>query len=260
VGRLRHPLEKHGAVGGGNAVNEEKKPIAQDAYEKLADAYAEMIETKPHNAYLERPATLSLLPDVKGKRVLDAGCGPGLYADLLVQRGAEVFAVDASPRMLEHARRRLGGRATIMLHDLREPLGFLGDDSINLVLTSLVMDYIEDWVPVFKEFRRVLKSDGVLVFSVGHPAINFVLKEGMEDYFCVHRMEMLWTGFGVELVMPSYHRPIEAMVESLYEAGFLVERLIEAKPTEDYRRADSEGYEKVSKRPTFINIRAVPGP
>lgn len=40
-------------------MNEEKKPIALDAYEKLADAYAEMIETKPHNAYLERPATLS---------------------------------------------------------------------------------------------------------------------------------------------------------------------------------------------------------
>ena len=241
-------------------MNEEKNPIALDAYEKLADAYAEMIETKPHNAYLERPATLSLLPDVKGKRVLDAGCGPGLYADLLVQRGAEMVAVDASPRMLEHARRRLGDRANVRLHDLRKPLGFLEDDSVDLVLASLVMDYIEDWVPVFKEFRRVLKSDGVFVFSVGHPAINFVLKEGMEDYFSVHRMEMLWTGFGVEVVMPSYHRPIEAIVESLHEAGFLVERLIEAKPTEDYRRVDPEGYEKASKRPSFLNIRAVPSP
>jgi len=192
--------------------------------------------------------------------VLDAGCGPGLYADLLVQRGAEVVAVDASPRMLEHARRRLGDRAMIMLHDLRKPLGFLGDDSLDLVLASLVMDYIEDWVPVFKEFRRVLKSDGVFVFSVGHPAINFVLKEGVEDYFGVHMMEMLWTGFGVEVVMPSYHRPIEAMVESLHEAGFLVERLIEAKPTEDYRRVDPEGHEKVSKRPTFLNVRALPSP
>jgi len=253
-------LEEHGAVGGGRALNEDRKPLAHDAYERLADAYAEMIETKPHNAYLERPATLSLLPDVKGRRVLDAGCGPGLYADLLVQLGAEVVAVDASPRMLEHARRRLGGRATIMQHDLREPLAFLGDGSVDLVLASLVMDYIMDWVPVFKEFRRVLKSDGVLVFSVGHPAINFVLKEGLDDYFGVHRMEMLWTGFGVEVVMPSFHRPIEAMVEPLYEAGFLVERMIEAKPTEDYRRADPEGYMKVSKRPSFLNIKAIPKP
>ena len=36
--------------------------------------------------------------------------------------------------------------------------------------------------------------------------------------------------------------------------------MIEAKPTEDYRRADPEGYEKVSKRPSFHNIRAVPSP
>jgi hypothetical protein len=35
------------------------KPIALDAYEALAEAYAAVIDTKPHNAYYERPATLS---------------------------------------------------------------------------------------------------------------------------------------------------------------------------------------------------------
>jgi len=49
------------------------QPIALQAYEALADAYAAHIDTKPHNAYHERPATPSLLPDVKGLRVLDAG-------------------------------------------------------------------------------------------------------------------------------------------------------------------------------------------
>ena len=55
--------------------NFSKRPIAQAAYDEMAEAYAARIETKPHNAYYERPATLSLLPDVRGKRVLDAGCG-----------------------------------------------------------------------------------------------------------------------------------------------------------------------------------------
>jgi hypothetical protein len=55
-----------------------------DIYDELAEAYAARVETKPHNAYYERPATLSLLPDVKGKRVLDAGCGPGVYTGWLV--------------------------------------------------------------------------------------------------------------------------------------------------------------------------------
>jgi len=80
------------------------EPVAREAYEKLADSYAARAPTKPHNAYYERPATLSLLGEVAGKRVLDAGCGPGIYAEELVARGAEVVGFDASGRMVELAR------------------------------------------------------------------------------------------------------------------------------------------------------------
>jgi 2-polyprenyl-3-methyl-5-hydroxy-6-metoxy-1,4-benzoquinol methylase len=66
------------------------KPLALEAYEQLAEAYAARVDTKPHNAYYERPATLSLLPDVTGSTVLDAGCGPGAYTGWLVQHGARV--------------------------------------------------------------------------------------------------------------------------------------------------------------------------
>lgn len=92
--------------------DQSQKPIAQDAYGTL-------IDTKPHNAYYERPATLSLLPDVRGKRVLDAGCGPGVYAEILLDRGAEVVAFDANERMVRLARERLGDRARIFQADLR---------------------------------------------------------------------------------------------------------------------------------------------
>ena len=88
-----------------------EKPIALDAYNTLADAYASVVDTKPHNAYYERPATLSLLPDVNAKIVLDAGCGPGVYSEWLVDHGAKVTGVDASPPMVELAKRRLAGRA-----------------------------------------------------------------------------------------------------------------------------------------------------
>jgi hypothetical protein len=55
-----------------------EQPIALEAYSRLADASAARIDTKAHNAYYDRPAVLSLLPPVEGKRVLDAGCGPGV--------------------------------------------------------------------------------------------------------------------------------------------------------------------------------------
>lgn len=235
-----------------------KRFIAYDAYERLANAYAEMIDTKPHNAYLERPATLSLLPDVEGKRVLDAGCGTGAYSEWLVEHGAEVVGFDASPRMLEHAKERLGDSVDLRLHDMTEPLDFLRDGSFNVVLAALVLDYVEDWTPVLREFRRVLRDDGALVFSVGHPAMDFILKEGVEDYFSVERVEMWWTGFGIRILMPSYRRPFGCMTEALHEADFLIERLIEARPTLQYKEADPKGYEVVSKRPSFLCIRAIP--
>jgi ubiquinone/menaquinone biosynthesis C-methylase UbiE len=66
--------------------HDQEKPVALEAYRVLAESYATRVDTKPHNAYYERPATLSLLPDVQGRRVLDVGCGPGVYAEWLVEQ------------------------------------------------------------------------------------------------------------------------------------------------------------------------------
>lgn len=75
-------LEVQYAIAGGMEMRnqEGEKPIALDAYEALAERYAALVDSKAENAYCERPATLSLLPDIEGKRVLDAGCGPGSYS------------------------------------------------------------------------------------------------------------------------------------------------------------------------------------
>jgi SAM-dependent methyltransferase len=139
-----------------------RRPIALKAYEKLAERYAAMIDTKPHNAYYERPATLSLLPSVRGKHVLDAGCGPGAYAQILVRRGAKVVGVDISPKMLRLARERVGNKAEFHLADLTRPVKFLQSDSFDIVISSLMIPYIRDLAPLFKEFYRVLKSPGIL--------------------------------------------------------------------------------------------------
>lgn len=79
-------------------------PVSREAYDKLASSYSDRAPTKPHNAYYERPVTLSLLGDIRGRRVLDAACGPGIYAELLADSGAEVIGFDASEKMVTLAR------------------------------------------------------------------------------------------------------------------------------------------------------------
>jgi SAM-dependent methyltransferase len=231
-----------------------EKPVALEAYEALADRYAEMVDTKPHNAYYERPATLSLLPEVRGQCVLDAGCGPGVYAELLAQRGARVIAVDVSPKMVQLARQRLGGLAEVHQADIRRPLDF-ADQSFDIVLSALAMDYVEDWGPVFREFQRLLRPEGKLVMSCGHPFADMLLHpEG--EYFQVELVQWEWTGFGVPVCMPSYRRPLGAVLNPLLKAGFALDCVLEPLPTAEFQHADPDGYDQLMRQPGFLCLRA----
>lgn len=87
-------------------------------YDEMASAFEAHALDGAYNAHYDRPAVLALAGDVRGRRVLDAGCGPGLYAQELVARGAEVVGVDRSEAMLSLARERLGEVARLLPADL----------------------------------------------------------------------------------------------------------------------------------------------
>lgn len=239
--------------------DKKEKPIAQEAYDVLAEAYAALVDTKPHNAYYERPATLSLLPDVKGKRVLDAGCGPGAYAEWLVNRGADVVAFDANEKMVGLARERLGDRAQIMQANLEQPLDFLRDSWFDIVVSPLVMDYMKDWERVFAEFYRVLGEGGCLVFSIEHPYAVYDNHRETSNYFELEVVEYDWTGFGTTVRVPSYRRPLSEMINPLVRAGFILEQIVEPLPTEEFRQKDPGDYEVLSRSPGFMCVRAIKG-
>lgn len=239
--------------------DEDRRPLALDAYEQLAAEYAARAPTKPFNAELERPTTLGLLPDVGGMSVLDAGCGPGITAERLLERGATVTGVDASPAMLAHARERVGGRGDsdrvdFIRGDLGRTLPFT-DSRFDLVYSSLAFDYVADWRSLFSELTRVLSDDGLLVFSCGHPVAD-TLRLNPDDYFETEAVSEVWEGFGDPVEVPTYRRPFAAILNPLLEAGFRLERVAEAQPTERFREKRPGRYERVSREPTFLCLRA----
>lgn len=236
---------------------ETEKPIALDAYEELAELFAALVDTKPHNAFYDRPATLSLLPAVEGRRVLDAGCGPGAYAEWLVLHGAEVVAFDASEKMVRFARERLAGRARVLHADFSRPLDFLEDASFDIVLSALALDYVKDWRRVFAEFHRVLRAPGHLVFSIEHPFDSYRRHKEAESYLKTELVRYDWRGFGgVPVSVPAYRRPFSEVVNPLIETGFRVERLLEPLPTEEFKKAEPVEYEKLCREPAFLCVRA----
>jgi len=235
-------------------------PLALHAYEQLADAYAAKIDTKAHNAYYERPATLSLLPDVAGLAILDAGCGPGAYSQWLLQHAARsIIAVDVSPSMLEHAKSRNAGATQIQfrLTDLAtSDLPFIEDSSIDIVLAPLVMDYLEDWPATFRRFHRILKPEGLLIFSTGHPSFDAAYHR-TERYFEVEQVSAVWRGFGPVVEVPCYRRSLTSIINSVIESGFDLVSILEPQPTEDFLRSEPAKYEQLSRRgPCFLCIKA----
>jgi ubiquinone/menaquinone biosynthesis C-methylase UbiE len=233
-----------------------KQPIAQEAYDELAEAYAASVDTKPHNAYYERPATLSLLPDVNGKNVLDAGCGPGVYSEWLVDHGGIVVAIDANDKMVTLARQRLGEKVQVLQANLEVPLDFLVDASFDIVVCPLVMDYIKEWEPTFKEFHRILRAQGCLVFSMEHPYMKYATHHLMSNYFKVERVEYVWRGFGKPVNVPSYRRPLSGVINPLLQAGFILDQILEPLPIEEFYEKDPEDYDELMRSPGFMCVKA----
>ena len=235
----------------------ERQPIAQEAYDALAESYARLVDTKPHNTYYERPATLSLLPDVRGKRVLDAGCGPGVYTEWLVDQGAEVVALDANAKMVRLARERLRGHADVRQADLNQTLGFLPDASFDLVLGAFGARLCG---------RLALRLRGVLPRATGWgnpwsfrrstPFQSSRIIERGATTSMWNACEYEWTGFGPHVRVPSYRRPLSAMIQPLLEAGFTLERILEPIPTEEFRRQAPTHYAELIRSPGFICVRA----
>jgi SAM-dependent methyltransferase len=230
----------------------DRKALNDEQYDGHSEAYAAHAETSVTNAFYDRPAIVELAGDVEGKRVLDAGCAAGHLSALLAGRGADVLGVDASAGMVALARRKFGDVARFEVADLTRPLP-VGPGSIDVVTASLVLHYIEDWGPVLAEFRRVLTSGGVLVFSVHHPGEDWRWF-GRENYF---EVELLEDEFPPGHRVRFYRRPLSRTFQAVRDAGFAVDRLVEPMPVPEAAEADPEWTAKLRTKPRFLYFRAI---
>ena len=221
-------------------------------YDTIASCYAAGVDERPWNALYERPATLALLPDVGGKDILDAGCGPGWYADWLARNGARVVAIDRSSRMVRLADERLGGRARVMQDDVSNLRNLLLSKRFDVILSSLVLHYLVDLTETFREWARLLRPSGTLVFSTHHPIHQTTLLD--PGYLCTELIEEEWDWLGEK--MRYYRRPLRDLTEPLASAGFVIERISEPSPSEALKTKDPDGYELLCRLPAFIFVRA----
>lgn len=221
-------------------------------YDKIAADFDADAGDNAYNAHYDRPAVLNLLGDIKGRRVLDAGCGPGFYAEELVARGADVVAFDQSGAMVALARARLGSSAEVLQADLNEPLPFV-NEAFELVLCPLVIHHITDREAALREFFRVLRPGGSVVLSTQHPTADWMRKGG--SYFDVREESDIWVHRGRSYEVRFWREPLSSLCSAVAEAGFLIERLVEPLPTVALRERWPEIWQELRWRPGFLALR-----
>lgn len=134
----------------------------RDAYQRVARWYDRLFGGL--NAGL-RGLGLKMFPPRAGMDVLDVGCGTGIQLACYQDAGCRVSGLDASPAMLEVARRRLGSTASLRLGDATH-LPF-PDHAFDLVLASTVLHEMpaEVRAATLGEMRRVLRPGGRILLT-----------------------------------------------------------------------------------------------
>lgn len=197
------------------------------------------------------PATQPILPDLTDSRVLLAGCGRGDYVPWFYDQGATVVGVDVSKTAIQHARQRFSEKATFYHANLTTSLDFADSDEFDLVFSNLVMSHIEEWTPVFEGFHRILVPQGRLVVTTIHPQY-LRSNTDIEDYYTVTKVMNDWP----DAEIPTFYRPIDAVLTSFIEAGFQLETVNEPKPQDAYEKYHPKRYQDAVRRPELLVIRA----
>lgn len=95
---------------------------------------------------------------LEGARILDVGCGLGLYARRLRELGSEVYGVDIDPERVREASKSLPNIEEASAESLPYPEGFF-----DVVLSHEVLEHVPDDVAATREAYRVLRRGGHLV-------------------------------------------------------------------------------------------------
>jgi 2-polyprenyl-3-methyl-5-hydroxy-6-metoxy-1,4-benzoquinol methylase len=225
-------------------------------------------ESGTYNDLVEVPAMLDLIGDIKGKRVLDAGCGHGYYSLLLAKKGAIVTGIDISEKNIELAKKNASNTSVncqFLVCDMQD-LSIFDSDTFDLVTSSIVVGYLDDLKKAFLEVFRVLKPQGIFSFSENHPMLKGEWekdREGrrlhwnLDNYFERSIIIAKWkTQNGGIIETRSQHRTVQDYFDALLSAGFTIERLVEPEPIDAGTLPKKHRYERAKRIPYFILFKA----
>lgn len=210
-------------------------------------------------------ALRSMMPDFKGKRVLDLGCGFGWHCRYAVEQGAvSVLGIDLSKKMLEEAGKRNAFPQITYKCMAVEDFEFT-PESYDIVISSLTFHYLESFGDVCSKVNRCLVKGGTFVFSVEHPVFTaygsqdwYYDGEGkplhwpVDNYFTEGVRKAVFLGEEVT----KFHKTLTTYVNGLIQGGFEITGLVEPEPDRALF-GTVPGMEDELRRPMMLLVSAV---
>ena len=213
------------------------------------------------NEIVEMPAIYNELPNLKGKKVLDLGCGTGNNCIKAIELGADyVMGIDVSKNMIDLAKKTNSDKKIVYENLAIENVSTL-NQKFDVVISSLAFHYIEDYDKLLKDIYELLNENGQLIFSQEHPlATGTILNEAcnsssklklggkeyklLSDYNINGPREVNWLGG----TYTKYHRNISSLINGLINNNYKICRIVEPVASE----------ENVKKNPKYKNQLNMP--
>lgn len=229
-----------------------------EGYKKIRDN-----EVNANNLF-EIPALFSMMPDLKGKRVLDLGCGFGEHCKQFIEQGAQkVVGIDISEKMLAVAQKENANPNISYINMSMENIGEL-DEKFDVVVSSLAFHYVEDYAGVVKNIYNLLDKEGIFIYSQENPLCTChsggdrwtrdekgnKIHLNLRDYGIEGERESVWFVDNVK----KYHRTFSTIINTLINAGFSIEKMIEPLPSEEIL-ANYPDYQDLFHKPDFLLLR-----
>ena len=207
-----------------------------NGWSKSAGAWLRLMEKgDPNRVLLLDEVMLGLCGEVRGKDVLDVGCGEGRFCRMLGARGARMVGIDPTVELIDEARRLQPGGSFHVAGAEALPLA---DASMDLVVSYVALVDIPDFRAAIGEMARVLRPGGRCVvanlngFNTATSQFWARDEDGhklhwtMDNYMVPRAVSAAWAGMSIV----NWHRPLSAYMQEFLKRGLTLEHFDEPMP------------------------------